>query len=113
MQKVKYPFGDATRLTPAHAATHNITIENQLTFIKLTGMTGAPTINLTPGADLEPGAQVVIDVVQGATERNVTLGTNIVALDLTGVANDRDRITLTWDGAEFIGGAWQKIVDAA
>lgn len=113
MGLVKYPFGPATKLAPAHVAVHSITIENQLTFITLAGMSAATEVDLTPAADLEPGAEVIIDVVQGATGRNVTLDANIVALDLVGVANDRDTITLTWNGTAFVGGAWEKVIDAA
>lgn len=111
MGTVKFPFGPAESLAPAHTATHNITIENMRTHIKLSP-TAAITINLSAGANLEVGAEVLIDVVQDGTGRNVTLGTGIVAPDLTGVANDRDTIRLEWNGTEFIGGAWAKVVDA-
>jgi hypothetical protein len=81
--------------------------------LKLTGLSAATIVNLIPASDLEPGTEVHIDVVQGGTGRNVSLEDNIVAPDLTGVANDRDTITLKWNGTEFIGGAWAKVVDAA
>jgi hypothetical protein len=113
MGKTKYPFGPADKLAPAHTAVHSITIENQLTFITLQGMTAAIEVDLTPGADLEVGAEVVIDVIQGATGRNVTLDAAIVAPDLVGVNLDRDTITLRWNGTAFVGGAWAKVVDAA
>lgn len=112
MGLVKHPFGPVTSLAPAHAATHNITIENQRTHIKLSP-TAAITINLAVTPDVEVGAEVLIDVVQDATGRNATMGTLIKALGLTGVANDRDTLRLEWNGTEFIGGAWSKIVDAA
>ncbi len=110
---VKFPFGEASSSAPAHAATHNIDITNQLTVLKFTSLAAAITINLLPSSELEVGAEVLIDVVQGGTGRNVTLGDNVVAPDLTGVANDRDTIRLMWNGTEFIGGAWDKVVDAA
>lgn len=109
----KYPFGKATELAPAHQANHAITIENSLTIIKLAGMTSATDVDLTAGADLEDGAEVIIDATQNGTGRNVTLGDNIVAPDLVGVANDRDTIRLKYYGGEFVGGAWSKVVDAA
>lgn len=111
MGVVRYPMGPATKLAPAHAAVHNITIDNT-TFLKLTGLAAAITINLAADAGLEPGTEVHIDVVQGATGRNVTPGTGMVAMPLTGVANDRDTLLLKWNGTEFIGGAWAKVVDA-
>lgn len=113
MGSVKYPFGKATKLAPAYAAVQAITIDNQLTFLTLAALTGACELDLTAGDDLEAGAEVVIDVIQGATGRNVTLDANIVAPDLVGVANDRDTITLKWDGTAFVGGAWAKVIDAA
>jgi hypothetical protein len=113
MGLVKFPFGPATKLAPAHAAVHSITIENMLTFLTLSGLAAAIEIDLAAAADLEPGAKVVIDVIQGATGRNVTLDANIIAPDLVGVNLDRDTITLTWNGTAFVGGAWAKVIDAA
>ena len=110
---IKWPFGYATKLAPAAAATHDIEIENNKTFISLTGLAQATTVNLTADVELEAGAEVIIDVVQGGTGRNVTLGDNIVAPDLTGVANDRDKITLVWNGTAGVGGSWDKVIDAA
>lgn len=109
---VKYPFGPATELAPAHVANHQITIENTLTIIKL-APTAAIEVDLIPAAGLDIGAEVILDVQQDATGRNVTLDAAIVAPDLVGVANDRDKIHLKWDGVAFVGGAWAKVVDAA
>ena len=112
MSLVKYPFGPATKLAPDHSAAHSITIDNMLTFISLSGMTANATVALVPAEGLEEGAEVVIDVTQGATGRNITPSTNCVAPALTGVTNDRDTITLKWNGTAFVGGAWAKVVDA-
>lgn len=112
-QLVKFPFGKITKLAPAYAANQAITIENMLTYIKLTALTGATDVDLIAAEGLEEGAEVIIDVIQGATGRNVTTTTGIISPDLTGVANDRDRIKLTYIGGEFIGGAWEKYYDAA
>lgn len=116
MGKVKYPFGPADNLTPtpdAEDGTVVLTIDNQLTFVKPEGLTEECEVTLNPSADLEPGAEVIIDVEQGATPQDVVWGADIVAPELTGVANDRDKITLTWNGSEWIGGVWEKIVNAA
>lgn len=96
------------------AAGQTVTIDNNLDVIKLTGLTANTTINFAVADNLEAGARVILDVVQGATGRNVTLGTLAKAPVLTGVNLDRDVIELVYDGAEFIAvAAWVKIVDAA
>lgn len=115
MDKVLWPFGEADVLTPDYAAEVALEIENNLTIIKAPTLTGALEFTLTADPELRPGAKVIIDVTQGATGQDVTFaaGGDVVAPDLTGVANDRDIIELTWDGSEFVGGLWQKVVDAA
>jgi hypothetical protein len=115
MGKVKYPFGAADRLTPVPVAgAVELTIDNQLTFVSLSGLTEETEISLNPSADLEPGATVIIDVQQGieTDEQDVVFGDDIVAPALTGVFDDRDKITLTWNGVEWLGGVWEKIVNA-
>lgn len=116
MTKIKYPMGTADVITvdAPTAGGHELTIDNNLEIIKLTGLTAATTINFAFANLLEAGARVVLDVVQGATGRNVTLGTGAKAPVLTGVASDRDSIELIYDGTELIAtGPWVKTVDAA
>lgn len=110
------PTGDVSvrTINAPTAAGQTITVSNQLDIIKLTGLTGATTLNFVAGSLLENGAKVVLDVVQGATGRDVILGTGVVGPTLTGVADDRDTIELVYNGTEFIAiNAWVKIVDAA
>jgi len=119
MSTIKYPFGAASVETLEDAATYNVDIANTLTVVKRTGgLAQAVTgLSLTASKDLLVGSKVKVDIAQGATGRNVTFGaagSSIVAPVLTGVANDRDCITLTWDGVAFVADtAWQKVVDAA
>lgn len=115
---VKFPFGDADVQVPSFSATPNFEIKNTNTVIKIAAPSAAITaLSLTASKDLMPGSKVKVDVTQNGTGRNVTFGSagsGIVAPALTGVANDRDVIELTWDGSAFVANTvWQKIVDAA
>lgn len=105
--------GDAQTVA-APATTYAFTHQYHDEYLKLTGLTGATTINLTAGSDLQVGATLTIDVVQGGTGRNLVLGTNIVGDDLTGVADDRDVLVLKYTATD----TWvlisnTKIVNAA
>lgn len=119
MSEIKFPFGEAKVVALGDAATYNVQIANTRTVLKRTGgLSQAVTgLSLTASKDLLIGSQVKVDIAQGATGRNVTFGSagdTIVAPALTGVASDRDVITLTWDGSAFVADSvWQKIVDAA
>src|SRR5688500_370010 len=121
MDGIAYPFGKATVETLGDAATYNVAIADRLTRLKRTGGLGQAVsgLSLTASKDLPDGAEVIVDIAQGATGRNVTFGsagTTIVAPVLTGVASDRDEITLVYDKAANTFTAktvWQKIVDAA
>jgi hypothetical protein len=97
----------------APAVTYAFIQTDQDEYLKLTGLTGATTINLTADADIQVGATLTIDVVQGATGYNLVLGTGIVGADLTGVANDRDVLVLKYTGTEWVLLSNTKVIDAA
>lgn len=119
MDGIVFPHAHATVETLGDAATYNVAIKDALTIIKRTGgLSQAVTgLSLTASKDLRIGSKVKVDIAQGATGRNVTFGaagSTIVATALTGVASDRDTITLTWDGVAFVADTvWQKILDFA
>jgi hypothetical protein len=112
----KFPFADAIVRAEVGDANISVDVKSTLEIIQISGLDAARTLDLVPSSDLMPGSKVVVDVEQGATAQNVAFGSTgstIVAADLVGVANDRDVITLMWDGTEFVGlSAWVKIVDA-
>jgi len=113
---LKAPFAapDFRTIDAPTAAGQEIEINSNNSYIKLTGLTGATTLNLSVGDELEAGARLVLEVVQGGTGRNVTLGDNMEAPNLTGVASDVDNIELIYDGSDFRAlSGWYKIVDAA
>lgn len=118
MDGINFPFGKADVVDLGDAATYSVDINNTLTIVKRTGGLGqaVTSLQLVANKDLMDGSTVIIDIAQGGTGRNVTLGTNCTGPALTGVANDRDVITLTYDAAaaKFVArSVWQKIVDAA
>lgn len=119
MNGINFPDAHATVETLGDAATYNVAIADALTIVKRTGgLSAAVTgLSLTASKDLRIGSKVKVDIAQGATGRNVTFGSagnSIVAPVLTGVASDRDTITLTWDGVAFVADSiWQKILDFA
>ncbi len=110
----KFPFGAMTTLNPVADEDDLFTCEitNMKTRIVIPELAGDSEITLTAGADLEEGAEVIIDVADNGAN-DLAMGDNIVAPGLTGVADDRDTITLTYLGGQFVGGAWAKVVDAA
>ena len=95
--RIQYPDGAVTRLAPADAAA--ITTEaiwNRKTVIDMPAAGQHTTLNLTIDAELEDGAELVVNMDQGATPYNLVPGTNIVGDGITGVANDKDTILLQY-----------------
>jgi hypothetical protein len=125
MGQTKFPIGGQERITIENAATSTITIANTKTYVEAGTISQAITgLSLTADEELIDGAEVIIDIQQGATGRNVSFGSagnTIVAPNLTGVADDRDILTLTYvkgstpGSGEFVAklAAWEKIVNAA
>ena len=113
---IRFPFGSADVQALAGTGTKAVTIDDLLTVLNLTSLTGTVTIDLTFETGLPIGARVLVHAVQGGTPQDVVLGTGFAAsaADLTGVANDEDIIELYYNGTSMINLAgWQKIVDAA
>ncbi len=114
---IKWPFAAADyQLANASTGTLTPSIKSSKTILKYTAPAGALTLNLDIDSEVKAGAELIIYVDQGATGRNVALGTGFdtEAPDLTGVANDSDVISLVYDGTAFLAtSTWLKVVDAA
>jgi len=113
---IKFPFGAAEVEAVTGTGAKAITVKDNLTVVNAASLTGNVTLNLTFETGLEVGARMIIHAVQGATGRNVILGTGFAAsaADLTGVANDEDIIELFYNGTAMVNfSGWNKIVDAA
>lgn len=118
MSNIKFPAGNAKVVVMTDAATSTIAIDDTFTIVDITGgLSQAVTgLSLTASVNLQVGAKIVLDLLQGATGRNVAFGSagdTITAPNLTGVANDRDVLELIWNGSDWVAvGAWFKVVDA-
>ena len=115
---IRYPFGAADVQSITGSGAQAITVDDLLTILELSALTGGVTINLTfeSTPPVPVGARMIIHAVQGGTGQNVTLGTGFdaAAADLTGVANDEDIIELYYNGTAMVPFSdWIKIVDAA
>lgn len=115
----KFPFGAADVQNVTDAATSTISIVDTFTIVNNgNGLSQAVTaLSIDAVGDVQIGAKIMFDLLQGATGRNVTFGSagdTIVAPVLTGVANDRDVLVLVWNGTDWAAetAAWNKIVDA-
>lgn len=116
---MRWPFGKADVIIPAlTSGAVAATVNNSRTRILMNALTGVVSgLNLTLDAGLEDGDELIVDVVQGRTGRDVTLGTGFLGPVLTGVALDRDTLEFVFVKTEQLyvakQAAWNKIVDAA
>ncbi len=116
MGDTKFPFGlpDTQAITGTGAQA--VTVSDHLTILELSALTGNVTLNLTFDQNFAKGSRMTILTTQGATGRDVALGTGFAAsaADLTGVSNDVDIIEVYYNGTAMVPFSdWEKIVDAA
>lgn len=115
----RFPFGaaDVQALVGADLAADVAVTNGGLTILNIGTLSAAVTLNLDLLDDIPVGASLIVEVSQGATGRNVTLGTGFDgdAPVLTGVASDVDAMEFYFDGTAFVNktALWQKRVDAA
>jgi len=101
---VRSPFGQADE-TLALTATgaQAITVTDQLTLVDggTVPATGARTINVTLGDDLQAGAMLIIQSKSDATEDNI-FGTNITGPTVAGVAGKTMNFLFVYNGTAFV-----------
>lgn len=85
MDKVLFPWGAADVLTPVHATTHNVEINNMMTIFRPGVLTANSTLNVTVGDQVRDGARLLVMAKTDATE-TLALGTGIDAPTIVGVA---------------------------
>lgn len=102
-QIIKFPFGPATTEVLSATGDQDIDIVNTLTIIDgvTTPATGNRTLNLTPDANLEVGARLVIKTKTTAAETTI-FGTNITGLTYAGVAGKTKVVEAVYDGSGFV-----------
>ena len=103
MPTIKWPFGPADIQAPAaHAAAPAITITNGKTFLTLPTMTGAVTLNLTIDADLEAGAELIVQAKSDGTARDITPGTGMTGPVVAGVISKTKVTRYVYNGTSFV-----------
>ena len=95
-----FPFGPATVVTLASAATVAATVNNTVTVINL-ALETACTLNLTLGAGLKPGSMLYVNVGSDGTARNLTPGTGMTGTAVAGTINKKKIATYVYDGSTF------------
>lgn len=102
-QIIRYPFGEATVETMTASGAQAIEVVNSLTIIDGATVPASAdrNVNLTPVADLEVGARVVIKTKTTATEKTTFSG-SAQAGEITGVADKTNIVELLYDGYKFI-----------
>lgn len=98
---VKWPFGKASTLSPDYAATIAVDIRNTKTFVNI-ALTGDATLNITPDAELEAGAEVILVVSATTNGFDLTLGNAIDGANIVGVAGKTNVQNFYYDGTKFI-----------
>jgi hypothetical protein len=95
-KRIQWPSGKVTRLAPEFAAAIDVDIWNRKSVVDMPALTGATTLNLIPDAEIEDGAEVTVNVDQGAAGYDVAFGSNIVGDALTGAPNDKDTLVFQY-----------------
>jgi hypothetical protein len=100
--RVLFPTGDATKLTPAYAATISVTAWNTQTIVDLGTITGDVALTVLPDAELRIGSRLLLKVKATANADDVTLGAGIDAPVIVGVAGKTKTQEFVWDGIVFV-----------
>ena len=110
MSEVKHPFGAADHQQPVFAATITPTIKNGVTLLEPAILTGNLLIDVTPDAELEVGAVLVVKIKTTVTE-TVTYGASIIGPVVTGVAAKTFLQSFIWDGSNFVASGVKQQID--
>lgn len=112
MDGIKFPFGAYALINVADSATPLVDIVETKTELNMP-ITQNMTLSMRASKDLLPGSEVIVNIDNGATARNVSFGSagsTIKAPNLAGVINNTSRIKLTWTGSRFVAdNAWISI----
>jgi len=92
-----------------YAATLAVTLSKQKTIVNVAEMSGAMTVNLTIGAGVKAGAELVMKLKSDATGRTVTQGTGMTGVAIAGVNSKTKYATFIYDGTTFVHVATQQV----
>lgn len=97
---IRYPFGHATKLTPAYAATLTVDVTNSVTYLKPGSLTGNLTLNVTASSELTLGAILYLEVT-GSAARTITFATGFTAPVLSVDSAKTHTQYFFYDGSKF------------
>jgi hypothetical protein len=95
---LQWPDGPLDRQAPASAAAVELAVWNKKTVVDYSPAV-ATAMTAVPSAELNDGAELIINVDQDATGRSITLGAGFEGTGITGNANDKDSIICSYDKA--------------
>lgn len=100
---VKWPFGKADIVPLTTTGNQAVDIYNNLTIVDGASViaTGARTLDLAIGKDVEPGARLVVKTKTTATE-SLTPGEGMAGKEIAGVAGKTKVVEYVYDGEKFI-----------
>jgi len=103
-KNIRFPFGEADFQTATAAATVAITVTNAgLTYVTLSTMAAAATINVTANAaDMIDGALLYLELPSDGTARDVTGGTLLQTPVIAGVISKTKVAGFIWKTDKFI-----------
>lgn len=100
--KAKWPAGKADHLTPAYAASIDVTVNNSLTVLEPAVLTGDATLNLTVSDETEVGALLQLKVRATTNGFDLTPGTKMVGPAIVGVAGKTKTQLYFFDGTNYV-----------
>ena len=98
---LKWPYGAATNSTVTADSVVTVTISNNLTLLNFGTLSKAMTLTLTPDAELEAGAMLVIKAKSDGTARNITLS-GATPTAWSGTISKTKVQTFIYNGSAFI-----------
>ncbi len=101
-KKVEVVFPTVEKQEPTFSATQAVTIKRQKTILDLGKLTGASTVNLTIGDDVELGAELTVVAKSDTTARDVTMGTGFLGGGITGVISKTFAQHFVYNGVKFV-----------
>jgi hypothetical protein len=99
---IRYPYGKADEQSITAAATMAATITNSETYITISTLGAAGTLNLTLDTSVRTGDKLYVKSTSDGTARTLTFGTGFTAKALTGTISKTNLSTFVFDGTAFV-----------
>jgi hypothetical protein len=103
MGKIKHPFAPADNTQLTQAATMNLTVRNNKTFVTLSAAMGQnSTLNIANEGEIDAGATVIMRAASDGTARSLTPGTGCTGTAVSGTISKTNVIEFEWTGATWL-----------